>query len=102
MAESYSSTYTKGNVSYNVNTSIQNGYEAGGGAGTYNGGNTGGNTTTQSKRHQCGLCGGSGEVIDETSAVSFGNTKYCDKCRKTVKDSHYHTTCPSCKGKGWW
>lgn len=71
------------------------------GAGS-NDGSTSNNSTHQPTRHQCGLCGGTGEVIDETSRASFGNTKYCDKCKKTVKDSHYHKTCPSCKGKGWW
>lgn len=57
--------------------------------------------TTTTKTHQCGLCGGSGEVI-ETNGLSFGNNKYCDKCKKTVPDYHYHTICPSCKGKGYW
>lgn len=57
--------------------------------------------TPQPKQHKCGLCGGSGEVI-ENNATSFGNTKYCSKCGKTVPDSHYHTICPSCKGTGWW
>ena len=79
------------------------GYDVGS-SGTYNGGNSGNGsngTTTQPKQHRCGLCGGSGEVI-ENNATSFGNTKYCSKCGKTVPDSHYHTICPSCKGKGWW
>lgn len=79
------------------------GYDVGS-SGTYNGGNSGNGsngTTTQPKQHRCGLCGGSGEVI-ENNAISFGNTKYCSKCGKTVPDSHYHTICPSCKGKGWW
>lgn len=79
------------------------GYDVGS-SGTYTGGNSGNGsdgTTTQPKQHRCGLCGGSGEVI-ETNGISFGNTKYCSKCGKTVPDSHYHTICPSCKGKGWW
>lgn len=57
--------------------------------------------TSRPEHHKCGLCGGSGEVI-ENNATSFGNTKYCSKCGKTVPDSHYHKTCPSCGGKGWW
>ena len=58
-------------------------------------------TTPQTGTHKCGLCGGSGWVINN-DGISFGNTKYCDECGKTVPDSHYHTICPSCKGKGWW
>ncbi len=55
----------------------------------------------QRQQHKCGLCGGSGRVI-ETNGISFGNTKWCSECGKTVPDYHYHTVCPSCKGKGWW
>ena len=57
---------------------------------------------TPQKTHQCGLCGGSGRVATTDGVPSFGNTKYCSECGKTVPDNHYHTTCPSCKGKGWW
>lgn len=63
---------------------------------SYNGG-----STTQPCTHKCGLCEGSGEVV-EYDGASFGGTKYCNKCNKTVKDSHYHKPCPSCKGKGFW
>lgn len=83
-------------------------YNGGGGTGTYTGGNSGngGNkntgTTPQPKRHKCGLCGGSGRVATTDGVTSFGKTKYCSECGKTVPDNHYHTTCPSCKGKGWW
>lgn len=58
-------------------------------------------TPTPQKTHKCGLCGGSGRVI-ENNATSFGNTKWCSECGKTVPDYHYHTVCPSCKGKGYW
>lgn len=51
--------------------------------------------------HKCGLCNGTGRVIN-TNAVSHGNTKWCSECGKTVPDYHYHTKCPSCGGKGYW
>ena len=58
-------------------------------------------STQQTGTHKCGLCNGSGRVINN-DGISFGNTKYCDECGKIVPDSHYHTDCPSCKGKGYW
>ena len=64
--------------------------------------NTESNTVSQPKRHQCGLCGGSGRVVETKGVPSFGNTKWCRECGKYVPDNHYHTLCPSCKGKGWW
>lgn len=88
-----------------VNTP-QGGYYGGGGNnGGYNnggGGNQGGGgSTPQPKQHQCGLCKGSGRTI-KTDGTSFGNTKWCSECGKTVPDYHYHSPCESCKGKGWW
>ena len=60
-------------------------------------------TPPQPKKHQCGLCGGSGEwVHDDQSIVDFGYKKYCNKCGKTVSGKHVHDRCPSCKGKGYW
>ena len=60
--------------------------------------------TAEPQRHQCGLCGGSGEwAHDDESIPDFGTgNKYCSKCGKTVGPKHVHTQCPSCKGKGWW
>lgn len=78
----------------------QGGYN-GGNIGGNNGGNSGSNTSTSSKTHKCSLCNGTGRVI-ENNATSYGNTKYCSECGKTVPDYHYHTTCPSCNGKGYW
>ena len=78
----------------------QSGYN-GGNIGGNNGGNSGSNTSTSSKTHKCSLCNGTGRVI-ENNATSYGNTKYCSECGKTVPDYHYHTTCPSCNGKGYW
>lgn len=82
----------------------QGGYYGVGSYDNYNGGNTSNGstgTTTQPKTHKCGLCNGTGRVIN-TDGTSFGNTKWCSECGKTVPDYHYHTTCPSCKGKGYW
>ncbi len=50
----------------------------------------------------CGLCGGSGQVTTTDGVASFGNKKWCSKCSKQVPANHYHTTCPSCNGKGSW
>ena len=52
---------------------------------------------------KCSLCSGTGRVV-ENDGVTFGlsDTKYCSECGKQVPLSHYHTTCPSCKGKGEW
>lgn len=55
--------------------------------------------STTSGTHTCSFCGGTGEVI-ENNGLSMGNTKYCEKCKKTVPDYHYHTVCPKCKGTG--
>lgn len=65
-------------------------------------GTNGGNAPTQRQPRTCGLCGGTGRVSETKGVASFGNTKYCSECGKTVSADHYHTTCPSCKGKGVW
>lgn len=109
----YNITYYSPDFSNNIvrnkkkESSVSDGNYGGGGTGTYTGGNSGndgnkGNTTTtQPKRHKCGVCGGTGREI-RTDAVSFGKTKYCSECGKTVPDYHYHAPCRSCGGKGWW
>lgn len=56
---------------------------------------------TRTKR-TCGLCGGTGRIATTQGVTSFGNTKWCSECNKTVADNHHHETCPSCKGKGEW
>lgn len=58
-------------------------------------------TPTPQKTRQCSLCKGSGKTI-KTDGLSFGNTKWCSECNKTVPDYHYHSACESCKGKGCW
>ena len=72
--------------------------------------NTNVNPTTSSPtqsstptQHRCGICGGTGRV-EKNDGPTYGSTgtKYCSECGKTVPMYHYHTTCPNCKGKGWW
>lgn len=47
----------------------------------------------------CSYCGNTGRVI-RTDGLAFGlRYIYCDECKKTVLEGHYHTTCPICKGK---
>lgn len=93
----------------NSDMSSENGGYAAPQQGGYNGGNSGGNngvnsgtnTSTSAKTHKCGLCNGTGRTI-KTNGASFGKTKYCSECGKTVPDYHYHSACESCKGKGYW
>lgn len=69
---------------------------------TYTPSSSSSSTTTQKREQKkCGACDGTGRVI-KNDATSFGQTKYCSECKKTVSASHYHGTCPSCKGKGYW
>ncbi|MBE6182523.1 MAG: hypothetical protein E7148_07510 [Rikenellaceae bacterium] len=66
--------------------------------------NNSSSSTSSHKRSSrtCGLCGGSGQITTTKGVASFGNKKWCSKCNKHVPANHYHTTCPSCKGKGSW
>ena len=52
---------------------------------------------------QCGLCGGSGQMV-MNDVVSFGSTdqKWCKLCQRFVSMEHRHATCISCNGKGSW
>ena len=75
-----------------------NGYQIGSSSSS----STASKSSSTTKTHKCGLCGGTGRVSETKGVPSFGNTKYCKECGKTVADNHYHTTCPSCKGKGSW
>lgn len=52
---------------------------------------------------KCGACNGRGWVPETKGVASLGQPdKWCNECNKTVPANHYHTTCPSCKGKGYW
>lgn len=96
--EGSSSTITMPQGGYDSSNGSNGGYNNGGGD---NNGGKSGNTPTQQKQHKCGLCKGSGRTI-KTDGTSFGKTKYCSECDKTVPDYHYHSPCESCGGKGWW
>ena len=68
--------------------------------------NSSNNSSTVKLRSKktCGLCGGKGWIPNNTRVASFGisEPKWCAECNKTVPTTHYHETCPSCKGKGEW
>jgi hypothetical protein len=59
------------------------------------------NNRTSTSRAACNRCGGCGYIIEYTTNYG-GSTKmkYCKECGKTVPITHYHQTCPSCKGTG--
>ena len=59
-------------------------------------------TPKQKQRLQCFCCKGKGEVIKD-DLVTFGlpKKKYCNKCRQTVLEDHYHVPCKCCYGKGY-
>ena len=68
---------------------------------TYTPSSSSSSSTQQRQPRKCSACDGTGRVI-KNDVASFGQTKYCSECKKTVSASHYHGTCPSCKGKGYW
>lgn len=72
-----------------------------GGTNGYNNGTTGSGNSSAAGTHKCGLCGGTGSMI-KNDATDLGQTKWCEVCRKRVSQSHYHTTCTSCGGRGSW
>lgn len=48
----------------------------------------------------CRLCDGKGTIVETKGVASFGLDKWCGECNKNVSANHYHTSCPSCKGRG--
>ena len=60
------------------------------------------NSSYRRSSKTCGNCGDSGEITTTRGVASFGHEKWCSKCEKRVPSNHYHTTCPSCKGKDYW
>ncbi len=89
------SSYSK-NTTYSSSNSIYS-------SGTSNTSNSSSSSSSSRAQKTCNLCKGKGRII-ETDGLSFGlsSTKWCDECEKNVPVSHYHTVCPSCKGKGKW
>ena len=90
----------KGEVIFNIQPNNNNYNNS-----TENGGNQNNSTTIQSSGRtpqKCGACDGKGWIPSTSGVASFGQDKWCSECRKKVPASHYHETCPSCKGKGVW
>lgn len=54
------------------------------------------------QKKSCGACDGKGWIPETKGVASFGYNKWCAECQKTVSGSHYHATCPSCKGASEW
>ena len=75
---------------------------SGGSGSTVSSSSSSATTTTRTPR-QCGLCGGSGQMV-MNDVVSFGSTsqKWCKLCQRFVSMEHRHATCTSCNGKGSW
>ena len=59
-------------------------------------------TTHQKQQRKCGNCGGKGWIPANTATFGSNKKTWCSGCGKNVPVGHYHQTCPSCKGKGWW
>jgi hypothetical protein len=59
-------------------------------------------STRSSSSSACPRCGGTGTVIGQRTGYAEIATKktYCQICKKDVYMTHYHDTCPSCKGSG--
>lgn len=53
-------------------------------------------------KKECKACDGKGWIPSTRGVASFGQEKWCHECGKNVEASHYHETCPSCKGEGEW
>lgn len=53
-------------------------------------------------KKECTACDGKGWIPSTRGVASFGQEKWCHECGKYVEASHYHETCPSCKGEGEW
>ena len=63
-------------------------------------GGSGSRSSGSSSTSKCSCCDGTGKVVKD-DALAFGlGTKYCNICKRDVSDTHYHSTCTCCHGKG--
>lgn len=62
-----------------------------------------GNTSisTSSSGTKCGVCQGTGSIIEYAANYGIDKRPYCEECGKTVTSGHYHKTCTYCGGKGY-
>lgn len=51
---------------------------------------------------RCSVCSGTGTIVKYTSNYGSSEKKYCNICNKTVMLGHYHATCTTCRGKGYY
>jgi len=59
-----------------------------------------GPSTTPKQAGKCGFCGGKGSTIEYTANYGIKKDFYCDECKKTVTNGHYHRKCTHCNGTG--
>ena len=90
----------KGEVRFNVQSNNNN-YNGNSENINYNNNSTSTSRTVRTSK-KCNACDGKGWIPSTRGVASFGNEKWCSECQKKVPSSHYHETCPSCKGKGEW
>lgn len=51
---------------------------------------------------RCSVCSGTGTIVKYVSNYGHSEKKYCNICNKTVMTGHYHATCTTCRGKGYY
>lgn len=73
-----------------------NGYQVGGNTQSASLSNSANATST---RTTCGICDGTGEVIEQME-MGF-DKKICEKCKKEVFMGHIHVPCKGCMGHGY-
>lgn len=57
---------------------------------------------TPAATHKCRVCNGTGRVEKMLAGSDEGRTKYCSECRAYRSTHHYHGTCETCRGNGYW
>jgi hypothetical protein len=81
---------------------INNSGAAYGGSSSSSSASSSSSSARSSSSSACPRCGGTGTVIGQRTGYAEIATKktYCQICKKDVYMTHYHDTCPSCKGSG--